>query len=107
VGDQERTAKVEQLLLRFSEATARQAALMSEMRAFAAKIGEVRAELGNPFFYSGARHGRPQNADKTVEKYTGYKSHEPGLTLLLGFRDVNRELTTLREQVRELGLSVE
>jgi hypothetical protein len=106
VSDEERTAKVDRLLRSVSEATARKAALMSEMQEVAARIGEVREALGNPFFYSGANHGRPENADKSIAKYTGYKSHEPGLRLIQGLHDANLALTTLREELRELGISV-
>jgi hypothetical protein len=107
VGDEERTAKVDRLLRSFSEATARKASLMSEMQEFAARIGEVRKSLGNPFFYSGANHGRPEKADKSIAKYSGYKSHEPALRLIQGLHDTNLELSTFREQLRELGVSVE
>jgi hypothetical protein len=107
VGDEEQSAKIDRLLRRFSEATERRAALVSEAQEFAARIGEVRKELGNPFFYSGGNYGRPENADESIANYTGYKSHEPGLRLVRNLNEANRELNTLREQLRELGLSVE
>jgi hypothetical protein len=65
VGDEERTARIDRLLRRFSEATGRKAALMAEAQGFAARIGDVRKVLGN------------------------------------------RELDTLREQLRELGVSLD
>jgi hypothetical protein len=107
VGEEERASRIERLLQRFSDATARKAALLSEAQEFAARIGEIREALGNPFFYSGANYGRPENADESIAKFTGYKSHEPGLRLVRGLSDANRELSTLREQLRELGISVE
>ena len=107
MGDEERTAKIDALLRRFSEATARKAVLMSEAQEFAARIGEVRESLGNPFFYSGENWGRPENAGESIVNFTDYKSHEPGLRLVRGLNDANRELNTLREQLRDLGLSVE
>jgi hypothetical protein len=107
VGDDEQTAKVERILGRFSEATARKAAIMSQMEELAARIGAVREALGNPFFYSGANHGRPENADKSIAKYSGYKSHEPALRLVQGLHDTNLELSILREQLRELGVGVD
>jgi hypothetical protein len=106
MGDEERTAKIDRLLRRCSEATNRKAALMSEAQEFAARIGEVREALGNPFFYSGEYWGRPENADESIVNFTGYKSHEPGLRLVRGLQDANRELNSLREQLRELGTSV-
>ena len=62
-----------------------------------------RAAFGNPYFYS----GRPENAGESIADYTGYKAHEPGLRIARGFVDVNRELSTVREQLRALGVSVE
>jgi hypothetical protein len=107
VVDEERTARIDRLMRRFSEATARKAAIMSEMQALEARIGEVREALGNPFFYSGANHGRPGNADKSLATYSGYRSHEPGLRLIRGLHDVQLELSTLRDELRDLGLTVE
>jgi len=107
VGDEERAATIDRLLQRFSEASARKATLVSEAKEFAARIGEVREALGNPYFYSGGNYGRPENADESIAKFSGYKSHEPGLRLVRRLNDVNLELSTLREQLRELGLNVE
>jgi len=107
VADEERTAQIDRLLRSLSEATARKAALMSEWQEFEARIGEIREALGNPFFYSGADHGRPENADKSIAKYSGYKSHEPGLRLARALYNADRELSTLRERLRELGRSVD
>lgn len=107
MGDEERAATIDRLLRRFSEATARKGALVSELQEFGARIGEVRVALGNPYFYSGGNYGRPENADESIARFSGYKSHEPGLRLVQGLNDVTRELRTLREQLRELGLSVE
>jgi len=107
VGDEERTAKLGQLLQRLSEVTARKAALLSEARELAHSIGEARKALGNPFFYSGATHGRPENADKTVAKYTGNKSQQPTLRLFGHLAEVQREVRTLREQLHELGHEVQ
>ena len=80
------------------------AALVSEAQHFAAKIGEVRDKLGNPFFYSGGNYRRPENADESIANFTGYRSHEPGLRLVRAIKDVDRELNTLRAQLREMGV---
>jgi hypothetical protein len=39
--------------------------------------------------------------------FTGYQSHEPGRRILHDLGDTNRELTSLRERLHELGQSVE
>jgi hypothetical protein len=98
---------IDRLLQRFSQATARKAALVSETKEFAARIGEVREALGNPYFYSGGNCGRPENADESIARFTGYKSHEPALRLVRSLHDTELELRTLREQLRELGVNVE
>jgi hypothetical protein len=103
--DDQRTL-IAQLLRRFSVATDRKTTLLAEAKEFAATIGEVRERLGNPFFYSGENWGRPENADESVRNYTRYKSHEPGLRIIRGLKDADRELSVLREQLRELGHNV-
>ena len=107
MGDEERTAKIDRLLRGFSEATERKAALVSEAQQFADRIGDVREALGNPFFYSGRNYERPENANKSIVNFTGYKSHEPGLRLVRNLNEADRELNAIREQLRELGVSVE
>jgi hypothetical protein len=105
VNDQEHAAKIEALLLKVSRATARKAALISEIKEFEAKLGEIRAAFGNPYFYSGVKSARPETAGATVANYTGYKAHEPGLRIARDFLEINRELTALTEQLRALGVT--
>ena len=105
--DEERAAKIDGLQRRFAALTAYRAALESEIKEFANNIGEIRKEHGNPFFYSGVRHGRPENADKSIEKFSGQKAHERGLSPLLSFMDVSRELAALRDRLRELGAALD
>jgi hypothetical protein len=107
VDDDERAATIDRLRDRFSEASARRAAILSEAKEFAARIGEVRQALGNPYFYSGGNYGRPENADESIANFTGYQSHEPGLRLAQRLNDANRELSTLREHLLQLGVDVE
>src|SRR6267142_150027 len=95
VDDEERTARIARLLRRFAEATARKAALISEAQQFDARIGEVRKALGNPFFYSGGSSAPPENADKSIVNFTGYKSHEPGLRLIRNLKEANHEVDAL------------
>ena len=103
MNDKERAARIEALLLRFSQATARKAALMSKVKEFEAKLGEIRAAFGNPYFYSGVKTARPETAGASVANYTGNKAHEPGLRIARDFMDINRKLSTLIEQLRALG----
>jgi hypothetical protein len=105
--DEQRAARIEELRQRFAALAAYRAALESEIKAFAANIGEIRKEAGNPFFYSGVRHGRRENAEKSIAKYSGQKAHERGLSPLLSFIDVSRELAALRDELLQLGVSVE
>jgi hypothetical protein len=42
-----------------------------------------------------------------MEKYSGFKAHEPGLRIAFDFVDVKRELSTVKEQLRALGVGVE
>jgi hypothetical protein len=105
--DDERTAKIEELQGRLAALTAYSAALESEMKELAANIDVIREEHGNPFFYSGIRHGRPENADKSIAKFSGHAAHERGLTPVFSFIDVGRELAALRDELRQLGVSVE
>src|SRR5262245_56156434 len=98
--NEERIREIEHLRSRLSELRAQKTALDSKQIEFSASLQDVRARLGNPFFYSGARHGRPENATKTVARYTGYKSHEPGLALLMERVGVAREMKAIRDRLR-------
>ncbi|HYL17396.1 MAG TPA: hypothetical protein VEV20_01850 [Burkholderiales bacterium] len=100
--DEQHRWQVERLREEFAEVTARKTALLDHMREFAGHIHEVRAVLGNPFFYSGENWHRPENADESVANYTGYRSAEPGLRLLQSLRRIDRELHSIHEQLRAL-----
>jgi hypothetical protein len=73
---------------RLSQAIERRAALKVKMEALATGIAEVRATLGNPFFYS----PRPESDPQSESRFTGYKSHDPGLQLLREWQDVSKEI---------------
>ena len=103
--DEERQVTISDLRRRLSETTARKAAVEAELKELASRVPEIRETLGNPFFYSGKEHGRPENEDKSIAKYTGSKSHQPGLLLVFKYRDAERELTEILEQLRDLGVS--
>ena len=91
------------LIARLSQAKERSAELLLDVQAHAAKIEEVRETLGNPFFYS----GRPENDPQSESKFTGYKSHEPGLRLIQEWQDASKEIVAIKSQLREAGLDSE
>ena len=80
MSDEERAAKIEALLLKFSRAMERKAVLVSDAKEFEAKLGDIRRAFGNSYFYCGG----PARA---------------------GVIDVNRELGNLTEQLRALGVT--
>lgn len=107
VTDDERAARIEALLVRRSQATARKTALISETREFEARLGEFRAAFGNPYFYSGMDGEQSGHAGESVAQYTGDKAHEPGRRIALAFIETNRELRAVSEELRAMGVSVE
>ena len=96
----DRAVKIERLLKERSEAIARQTALLAEAEEFAARLHEIRAAFGNPFFYS-----HPENADESAAHYSGPSSHEVVEPTLLALRDVERELRKIKNQLLEFGIS--
>ena len=98
MNDDERAGRIAALRLRFSEATARKTALISETRAFEARLEEIRAAFGNPYFYSRIDHGQTEHAAESVAQYTGNRAHEPGRRIALGLIETNRELSAVRER---------
>jgi hypothetical protein len=96
--DDERTAAIEALRVRWSELETRRTALIAETRAFEANLAEVRRKFGNPYYYS-----HPDSPADSLASYTGFEAHEPGLRLALGIVEVNRDLKVVKEQLRILG----
>ena len=72
---------------------------------FVGMIDDIRAAFGNPYFYSGGNHGRPEN--ESVANYTGFSSHDVMTPTWRGLKRVDRELRRLKEQLRGLGVSVD
>jgi len=107
VDDAERTVLVEQLLAKWSDAKARRRALAAEAEELGAMIKDIRAAFGNPFFYSGKTHGRPENAEQSIEKFTGSDSHAVVAPTIFRLLDVGQELKSIREQLQKLGVSVD
>ena len=99
MNDDERTVEIERLLKERSEAIARKTALLEEAIELAARIHEIRAAFGNPFFYS-----HPENADESVANYTGTSSHQVVLPTLLALQNVDRQLARINNALTELGV---
>lgn len=94
--------EIERLKRSLEEARARQVTLALKTREFEANLVEHRRKLGNPFFYS----GKQPRSGKTIAEYTGYKSHEPGLALILEAQALQREIETILDELRQLGITV-
>jgi hypothetical protein len=97
--DDERAIEIERLRAELSDAKARKAALVSEAVDLTARLPEIRAAFGNPFFYS-----HPENADESVANYTGNSSHEIGLPTFLALNRVDREIRVMADRLRALGV---
>jgi hypothetical protein len=102
VDDGERASEIERLVKELAEATARRGALLEEEQEFAARIHDIRAAFGNPFFYT-----KPENADESVANYTASSSHEVVLPTALALRRVDQDIRRLRTALRELGASID
>jgi hypothetical protein len=103
----EKPAAITRLLERHAEARTRLVALTVELEDVGGRLGEIRQALGNPFYYSGTRHGREENAAKSIAKFTGYASHEIPRRLIEEMKATTAELRALRGQLREAGVEVE
>jgi hypothetical protein len=97
-----RISEIERLRKRFEDAAARRTALLREADDFAARLGDIRAAFGNPYFYS-----RPADTGESVANYTGASSHKVVLPTVLALRRVERELGQIKERLRELGVSAD
>ena len=91
------------LIARLAGARKRQAEAAERLRTHGENIEQVRATLGNPYFY----HGRPAADPESEAHYTGYKSHEPGLRLYRDLQDVSREVKAIRSQLRDAGFETD
>jgi hypothetical protein len=91
------------LIARLADARTRQAEAAQRLRTHGENIEEVRATLGNPYFY----RGRPAADSESEAHYTGYKSHEPGLRLYRDLQDVSHEVEAIRNQLRDAGFDTD
>jgi hypothetical protein len=88
------------MLAKFAEARKREADALQKLRTHGDNIQQVRAALGNPYFYS----GRSAEDPKSKAHFTGYQSHEPGLQLLRDWQDVSRQVLAIRTELRDAGI---
>ena len=100
--DSARIANIGRLRTLLAEATARRTTLLTEVNDFAARLGDIRAAFGNPYFYS-----RPADVGESVANYTGASSHKVALPTVLALRRTEREIGEIKERLRELGVSAD
>jgi hypothetical protein len=100
--DSARIAEIERLRTLLVDVTVRRAALVKEADDFAARLGDIRAAFGNPYFYS-----HPADTGESVANYTGASSHNVVLPTVLALRRVERELGQIKGRLRELGVSAD
>ena len=95
-------SEIERLRTMLSDAAARRTALLTEVNDLAARLDDIRAAFGNPYFYS-----RPADTGESVANYTGASSHKVVLPTVLALKRVERELDRIKERLRELGVSAD
>jgi hypothetical protein len=90
------------LLATLTEALKRETQARQRLQAHVANIEQVRAELGNPYFYA----GRPADDPESKAQFTGYKSHEPAFALLQEWHNTSRQIAAIRKQLHDAGIEV-
>jgi len=102
VDDSERALETERLHNQLAEATARRAALLEEAHELAARLPDIRAAFGNPFFYS-----KPESADESAANYTASSSHELILPTVLALQRADQDVRIIRNALLALGASLD
>lgn len=97
--DPDRQEEIARLQRRLDEAQAKRAALLEEINHLVARLPETKRAFGNPFFYS-----HPEEPDEGIANYTGTSSHGVGFATLVTWRRAEREISSLKEQLRQLGV---
>jgi hypothetical protein len=69
------------------------------VRRAAARLPDIRAAFGNPFYYS-----HPKHPDEGKGNFTGPRSHEVSLPTVLELIDVEREIRRLEAELDAIGL---
>ena len=83
------------LIAALADARKREAEALQRMQAHAANIAQVRAELGNPYFYA----GRTADDTESEAHFTGYKSHEPAFALWQEWQEASRQIAAIRKHL--------
>jgi hypothetical protein len=73
-------------------------AIGGRLRAFAANLSEIRAVLGNPFYYS----GRPESDPHSEAHFTGYAGNDAALMLLRELRDARIRIAAIEEELSQI-----
>jgi hypothetical protein len=87
------------LLAKLVDAVRREVDAVQRLKTHAANIEQVRAVLGNPYFYSGLS---PDDSESGA-RFTGYESHDPALQVYRDLQVAAREVASIRNQLREAG----
>ena len=95
--DDEERLELEHLLTQLADATARRTVLLNEVQELGARLPEIRAAFGNPFFYSPS-----ENVDESIAHYTGASSHKVVLPTALALRRIDREIARIKERLRQV-----
>lgn len=90
--------RYEALVVELAQAREREAAVRSRLQTFAANISTVRAELGNPFYYS----GRPASDPESEAHFTGYASNEAIFALVRDLRAAVRRVAAIEERLSHI-----
>ena len=100
--DGERAIEIERLFKELAEATVRRGALLEEAQEFAARLHDIRAAFGNPFFYT-----KPESADESAANYTASSSHEVVLPTVLALKRADQDVRRIKNALLGLGASVD
>jgi hypothetical protein len=87
------------LLAALADARKREVQARQRLQAHVANIEQVRAGLGNPYFYS----GRSADDPESEAHFTGYKSHEPAFALWQEWQEISRQIAAIRKQLQDAG----
>ena len=97
--DLDRAIEIKLLRERLARAMAQRAALVEEGHELFARLHDIRAAFGNPFFYS-----HPEHADESIANYTGSSSHAVVLPTVLALRRVEDAIRHIEARLRNLGV---
>jgi len=90
----------DELLGALVKARTREAYARERLQAHGANIEQVRADLGNPYFYT----GRPAADPESAAHFTGYNSHQPAFALWHECQETSRQIAAIRKQLQDAGI---